>query len=93
MAYTQAESNAEHWYGVIGLYEKWNETLLLLATVYPKYFQGAGQLASRIQLNETEMIPIPRSVRLALETKLGDDMSLYKFARSKFEQQLQKYGI
>ncbi|CAL4102862.1 unnamed protein product, partial [Meganyctiphanes norvegica] len=93
-ALQRAKFNAEYEYSVIGAIEHWNETLTVLETYLPLFFNGATQrywdkeYSNRIMnKNPKKYKEVPAPVIQKLRNKLSLEYELYEFLIQKLHKQ------
>ena len=87
----RAKNNVEKYYAVVGILERWDETLQVFEHYVPAFFKGVTSVYSKMkvkQTNKTLIKPkLPSKIRNELMTNFTMEMEFYHFCRQRFQRQ------
>ncbi|CAL8071367.1 unnamed protein product [Orchesella dallaii] len=86
-ALQMAKLNIEREYSVVGVLEKMDQTLSVLAKFVPRFFHGAAQVYSKLVKKVEPQHKVSSDVRQVMESELYNEMELYRFILSRLSAQ------
>ncbi|ODM92231.1 Heparan sulfate 2-O-sulfotransferase 1 [Orchesella cincta] len=78
-ALQMAKLNIEQEYSVVGVLEKMDQTLSVLAKFVPRFFHEAAQVYSELVKKPSTQHKVSEDVRQVMESELYNEMELYRF--------------
>ena len=91
-ALKRAKSNVEKYFAVVGILEKWNESLEVLEHYVPAFFKGATgaykrYMKSKPKNRNTIKPKIPQYIKEQMSANFTMEMEFYQFCRQRFHKQ------
>ena len=88
-----AKNNVEKYYSVVGILEKWTETLKVLEHYIPKYFKDVRKVYKEYMkeriINASKIKPkIPQYIKDQMKTNFTTEIEFYEFCQQRFYKQL-----
>ena len=87
-----AKNNVEKYYAVIGILEKWQESLQVFEHYIPAFFTDASRIYNEIMrekpVNANKFKPkVPKYIKEQLRTNFTMELEFYEFCKQKFYRQ------
>ena len=88
-----AKNNVEKYYAVVGVLENWQETLQVLESYIPAYFNGVKKIyneyMSEKKVNSNNIKPkIPQYIKDRVAANFTVEIEFYEFCKQRFYKQL-----
>ena len=90
-----AKKNVEKYYSVVGIMERWQESLELFEHYIPAYFKNAKQIYNGNYKNDKSKInrnsfrqETPEYIRNRIAANFTLELEFYEFCKQRFQQQL-----
>ena len=91
-ALERAKENVERYYSVVGILEKWNESLELFEHYVPRYFAGIRKVYKNSlknkPRNQNNIKPkIPQYIKNEMMSNFTMEIEFYEFCKQRFNRQ------
>ena len=90
-----AKSNVERYFAVVGIMERWQESLQLLEHYVPAYFKNARTIYNGAYKNNKENVnrnnfkqETPQYIKDIISENFTKELEFYEFCKQRFQQQL-----